>query len=181
MMFKCLICVHPPPLPPLLSRCCSYPLSNLGERNSTCSLVDGCSTLIRYRKKKIIEENTLWLNVILRDKERKMSYILNYPLLSPFYRVVCTRRVYNTVLWWFSWWYLYFCKHFGDPVISGFYKPRLFLKLTLPLVSFLVFYFLNCCRHQMRSYDGWCLSCSRSFTDNYITLHYSNFDVRLWI
>lgn len=70
-----------------------------------------------------------------RHKERKMSYSLNHPASSPFYRVVCTCWVYNTVLWWFSWWYLYFCIHFGDPVISGFYKPRLFLKLALTLDS----------------------------------------------
>lgn len=49
--------------------------------------------------------------------------------------------MYNTVLWWFSWWYLYFCIHFGDPVISGFYKPQLFLKLTLPLDSFFFVFF----------------------------------------
>lgn len=78
-----------------------------------------------------------------RHKERKMSYSLNHPPPSPFYRVVCTCRVYNTVLWWFSWWYLYFCIHFGDPVISGFYKPRLFLNLALPLASLFLFSLLN--------------------------------------
>lgn len=95
----------------------------------------------KIQKKKITEENPLWLNVILRDikKENVLQSEPSSP--TPFYRVVCTCRVYNTVLWWFSWWYLYFCIHFGDPVISGFYKPRLFLKLALPLDSFLLLYF----------------------------------------
>lgn len=69
---------------------------------------------------------------------KKGTCLSVWTILLPesFYRVVCTCRVYNTVLWCFSWWYLYFCIHFGDLVISGFYKPLLFLKLALTLDSF---------------------------------------------
>lgn len=44
MMLKCFICVH------LSLSMLFVPFSDLDERDSTCSLVDGCSTLIRYKK-----------------------------------------------------------------------------------------------------------------------------------
>lgn len=60
-------------------------------------------------------------------KEPKEKCLTLWTILpqSPFNRVACTCWVYNTVLWCFSWWYLYFCIHF-DPVISGFYKAVIF-------------------------------------------------------
>lgn len=76
--------------------------------------------------------NPSWLNVILRNIKENVRII--HPQVP--FTVVCTCRVYNTVLWLFSWWYLYFCKHFGDLVISGFYKPQLFLKFSLTHDSF---------------------------------------------
>lgn len=132
------MCAHPPPLSMLF-------FSNLAERGSTCGLVDGCSTLIRYRKDNRI--NTLWLNVIL--KKRKENVLQSEPWV-PFTEWF----VYNTVLWWFCWWYLYSCKHFSDPVISGFYKPWLFLKLSLPLDSFLER--SNCCNLPGQTHCFYC-------------------------
>lgn len=61
---------------------------------------------------------------------KETSY--NPPLTEQFVNVV-----YNGVL---RWSHLYFCIHFGYPVISGFYKPRLFLKLSPWLWLFYLFH-----------------------------------------
>lgn len=79
-------------------------------------------------------KNNKWWLIVIEERKKRLS--LKHPNpLRLFYKVVCTCWVFNTVFC-FYWLCLYLCKHFGDSVISGFYKPQLFLKLTRTPDSF---------------------------------------------
>lgn len=64
----------------------SFVLFKLAERDSTCSLVDGCSTLIKKKNNNSELQNKYIVAKcdFKRHKERNMSYSLNHPPRVPF-------------------------------------------------------------------------------------------------